>query len=51
MTLLGLELSDAGIMAAAEGGLLQTDGADRESPGFVLPEKNRLQDNIIFFKG
>jgi len=43
MTLLGLELSDAGIMVAAEPGeLLQIDGADRESPGFALPEKNRL---------
>ena len=42
MSLLGLELSDAGIMVATEGGLLQIDGADRESPGFALPEKKRL---------
>lgn len=44
MSLLGLELSDAGIMAAATDPvrLLQIDGADRESPGFALPEKNRL---------
>lgn len=44
MRLLGLELSDAGIMVATNDpvGLLQIDGADRESPGFALPEKNRL---------
>jgi len=44
MSLLGLELSDAGIMVAAKDpvGLMQIDGADRESPGFALPEKNRL---------
>jgi hypothetical protein len=44
MSLLGLELSDAGIMVAAKDpvGLLQIDGADRESPGFALPERNRL---------
>ena len=44
MSLLALELSDAGIMAA--GGkpskLLELDGQDIESPGFALPEKNRL---------
>lgn len=44
MRLLGLELSDAGIMVAANDpmGLLQVDGAERESPGFALPEGNRL---------
>jgi hypothetical protein len=44
MRLLGLELSDAGIMVATHDPveLLQVDGADRESPGFALPEGNRL---------
>ena len=44
MSLLGLELSDAGIMVAAKDPvrLIQIDGADRESPGFALPEKPRL---------
>lgn len=44
MSLLGLELSDVGIMVAARDPvrLLQIDGADRESPGYALPEKNRL---------
>lgn len=44
MSLLGLELSDAGIMVAVKDPvrLLQIDGADRESPGFALPEKNRF---------
>ena len=44
MSILGLELSDAGIMAAGTDPvkLLQIDGADRESPGFALPEKDRL---------
>lgn len=44
MSLLGLELSDAGILVAASGspGLLQIDGSSVESPGFALPEKNRL---------
>ncbi|MEA1947457.1 MAG: FHA domain-containing protein [Thermodesulfobacteriota bacterium] len=44
MTLLGLELSDAGILVA--GGnpsrLLEIDGQKQESPGFAIPEKNRL---------
>jgi len=44
MTLLGLELSDAGILAA--GGnpsrLLEVDGQKQESPGFAIPEKKRL---------
>jgi len=44
MSLLGLELSDAGIMVATNDsvGLLQVDGADRESPGFALSEGSRL---------
>jgi len=44
MSLLGLELSDAGIIAV--GGtpqrLLEIDGVAKESPGFALPEKNQL---------
>ncbi|MBW2604657.1 MAG: FHA domain-containing protein [Deltaproteobacteria bacterium] len=44
MTLLGLELSDAGILVA--GGnpvrLLTVDGQKKESPGFAIPEKERL---------
>ena len=44
MRLLGLELSDAGIIVA--GGtperLLEIDGRDTESPGYALPEKNQL---------
>jgi len=44
MTLLGLELSDAGILAA--GGypsrLLEVDGQKKESPGVSIPEKKRL---------
>ena len=41
MRLIGLELSDAGILAAdsATGELLNVDGADLESPGFALYEK------------
>jgi hypothetical protein len=44
MNLLGLELSDAGILVAGSGstGLLEIDGNSVESPGFALPEKNRL---------
>ena len=44
MSLLGLELSDAGILVAASkpAGLLEIDGNSVESPGFALPEKNRL---------
>ena len=44
MSILGLELSDAGILVA--GGnppdLLKLDGNSVESPGFALPEKKRL---------
>ena len=45
MSLIGIELSDAGIMAADSptGELLQVDGQASESPGFALPEKNGLQ--------
>ena len=44
MSLLGLELSDAGILVAGTepAGLLKVDGNSVESPGFALPEKNRL---------
>jgi len=44
MSLLGLELSDAGIIVAGSepSGLLKIDGESFESPGFALPEKNRL---------
>ncbi len=44
MTLIGLELSDAGIMAAdsTTEKLLQIDGQAYESPGFALPEKDGL---------
>jgi FHA domain len=44
MSLLGLELSDAGILVAgsAKNGLLNVDDNHVESPGFALPEKNRL---------
>jgi len=44
MTLIGLELSDAGIMAAdsQSGQLLPVDGQDTHSPGFALPEKSGL---------
>ena len=44
MSLIAIELSDAGIIAAdSEGGeLLPVDGQDRESPGFALPEKGGL---------
>ena len=44
MTLIGLELSDAGIMAADSptGKLLSIDGLDCQSPGFALPEKSDL---------
>jgi len=44
MNLLGLELSDVGIMVAAAepAGLLVVDGHDTESPGYALPEKDRL---------
>ena len=44
MSLIGLELSDAGIMAAGNTTekLLQIDGQASESPGFALPEKSGL---------
>jgi hypothetical protein len=44
MGLLALELSDIGIMAAAEEplGLLHVDGADQESPGCALAAENEL---------
>jgi len=44
MSLLGLELSDAGILVAGSttNGLLEVDDNRVESPGFALPEKNRL---------
>jgi hypothetical protein len=45
MSLLGLELSDAGIMAAVASdppGLLQIDQGERESPGCAFQEHNRL---------
>ena len=44
MTLIGLELSDAGIMAAdsTTEKLLQIDGQACESPGFALPQKDGL---------
>jgi hypothetical protein len=44
MTLLALELSDAGILAAAgdPSRLLEVDGHNQESPGFAIPEKKRL---------
>ena len=44
MRLIALELSDAGIMAAAKEplGLLQLDGEDRESPGFALSDEAQL---------
>jgi len=44
MSLLGLELSDAGILVAGTepDGLLKIDGNRFESPGFALPEKKRL---------
>ncbi len=44
MTLIGLELIDAGIMAAGSTTekLLQIDGQANESPGFALPDKDGL---------
>lgn len=44
MTLLGLELSDAGILVAGDNPtrLLTVDGQEKESPGFAIPEKKRL---------
>jgi hypothetical protein len=44
MTLLGLELSDAGIIVAGgrSAKLLEVDGHELESPGYAIPEKKRL---------
>jgi hypothetical protein len=44
MGLLGLELSDAGILVAGGNppALLRVDGTQTESPGFAVPEGNRL---------
>ncbi|MBW1963342.1 MAG: FHA domain-containing protein [Deltaproteobacteria bacterium] len=44
MTLLGLELSDAGILAAGDNPsrLLEVDAQKQESPGVAVPEKKRL---------
>ena len=44
MSLIGLEISDAGIIAAAgtPAKLLELDGSATESPGFALPQKDRL---------
>jgi hypothetical protein len=44
MSLIGLEISDAGILAAAgtPDRLLELDGPATESPGFALPQKKRL---------
>lgn len=44
MNVLGVELSDAGILAAGGDppGLLKVDGDSITSPGFALPEKRRL---------
>jgi hypothetical protein len=44
MRLLGLELSDAGIIIAGTNPdqLLEIDGRNTESPGYALPEKNHL---------
>ena len=45
MSLIGIELSDAGIVAAdsTTAKLLQIDGQATESPGFALPGKSGLQ--------
>jgi hypothetical protein len=44
MRLIGLELSDAGIIVAGATPqqLLEIDGTEKESPGYALPEKNQL---------
>ena len=44
MSLIGLELNDAGILAVGGSppGLLELDGQGRESPGFALPQKSGL---------
>jgi len=41
MRVIGLELSDVGIMAAAAGRGIKVDGENLESPGFALSEKKR----------
>ena len=48
MSILGVELSDAGILVAGGDppGLLKVDGHSVESPGFALPEKKRLAVGI-----
>jgi hypothetical protein len=43
MRVIGLELSDAGIMAAADGRCIEVDGENLESPGFSLAEKKRYR--------
>jgi hypothetical protein len=44
MSLIGLEISDAGIVAAADTSakMLELDGKATESPGFALPDKDRM---------
>jgi len=44
MTLIGLELNDTGILAAAgdPAGLIGLDGQAQESPGFALPQKKNM---------
>lgn len=44
MSLRGLEISDAGILAAGDSipDLLSVDGSFLESPGFAIPEKKRI---------
>ncbi len=44
MSIIGIELCDAGIMAADSptGNLLPVDGQEYQSPGFALPEKSGL---------
>jgi len=41
MRVIGLELSDVGIMAAAAGRCIKVDGENLESPGVALSEKKR----------
>ena len=44
MSLIGIEISDAGIIAAADTPvqLIEVDGEATDSPGFALPQKDRL---------
>ncbi|MCP4717008.1 MAG: hypothetical protein GY868_17925 [Deltaproteobacteria bacterium] len=44
MSMIGLELNDCGIMAAGgkPAGLIELDGHSVESPGFALPDNDRL---------